>query len=965
MGLFDFLKKDNSQLKFNNKTIRIAVNKWCNDEASAEKKYGHISQWDTSEVTDMSKLFLDAHKFNSSIGNWNVSNVTTMHAMFDNAYDFNQEISKWDVSKVKDMSEMFSCAEDSIGLNFNQPIGDWDVSSVVNMKSMYYNAKSFNQDIGNWDVSNVIAMCGMFSRASKFNKPLDKWDVSNVTTMRSMFLGASKFNQLLNNWNVSNVIDMEGMFKGASSFNQDIGNWDVSGVTDMKAMFGEASSFNQNIGNWNVSNVTNMDQMFTGAISFNQDIGNWDVSNVTIMETMFAGASSFNQNIGNWDVSKVIGMKGTFAGASSFNQNIGNWNVSNVIDMVAMFYEASSFNQDIGNWDVSKVISMGLMFSKASLFNHPLNKWNVSKVTNMKGMFLEAVSFNQDLSKWDVLNVTASDMLTSSNFNLESAADQINILDKQEFINKLKELANNSKYTYSGNRNQYNLCLAAQNIMPLVEQNEIEILLGKDVSNISIVELKNIDLIKKFNSEILSDLTNNKISIILQNLIGLASIDGVDNENEKIVIESSSIRLTDFYDYKGEIKLKTHSEKNDVELSIYNALLFTHFEDDLEKEFIIELMSDLAFVDDNFHLSEYLNILNVSTMIQFPIEMFVEIVFSKKLKFYNIQKKQISDFETFSSISELYYDKGYGTALISLFTGDVSMFSDEISNANKLELNSLELSIYLVNIDLQSITDEKDDPAYDYTYLFGIIYRRFEKNYGLLNIEINNESINKYSFGHYQEYHFRMKKENDDEKKIFITPRIICFGVIYNKLLLIKTSNFDIEVNSKYDYLLYESVSALYGAIRFAMTDLEDGKEFLKDIYPEYDEKLISNEIDTKEVDQLKIKSLDLIPLEIRFSLNKLILAYIDITIVEKETLIITTLINLITTCYPIDTNEEVVLCSIEELKHKIGMLSVEQINHLNSTFINLIKFISENTQLEDLTKFMLGFYGDLELNNN
>jgi surface protein len=55
-------------MTFNNETLRIAVNEWCENEASAAKKYDHISQWNTSEVTDMSKLFLDAYKFNSSIG---------------------------------------------------------------------------------------------------------------------------------------------------------------------------------------------------------------------------------------------------------------------------------------------------------------------------------------------------------------------------------------------------------------------------------------------------------------------------------------------------------------------------------------------------------------------------------------------------------------------------------------------------------------------------------------------------------------------------------------------------------------------------------------------------------------------------------------------------------------------------------------------------------------------------------
>ncbi|WP_299055872.1 BspA family leucine-rich repeat surface protein [uncultured Polaribacter sp.] len=148
------LKRDT---KFDNETIREAVSEWLDDEIKAEAKYGHISSWDTSNVTDMSSLFLDAHEFNSPIDKWDVSNVTTMNAMFDNAYNFNQPLNNWNVSKVEDMGEMFSSLET---LKFNQPIGDWDVSKVTNMEHMFSRAESFNQPIGDWDVSKVTNMEG-------------------------------------------------------------------------------------------------------------------------------------------------------------------------------------------------------------------------------------------------------------------------------------------------------------------------------------------------------------------------------------------------------------------------------------------------------------------------------------------------------------------------------------------------------------------------------------------------------------------------------------------------------------------------------------------------------------------------------------------------------------------------------------------------------------------------------------
>ncbi|MDC0341522.1 BspA family leucine-rich repeat surface protein [Flavobacteriaceae bacterium] len=290
----------------------------------------------TTKVTNMSELFF---------------------IDFDTFSDFNQDISNWDVSNVADMSEMFLNAS-----SFNQPIGDWDVSNVTNMARMFYayysNSSSFNQDISNWDVSNVTDMSEMFLNASSFNQPIGDWDVSNVTDMRAMFAN-TPFNQPIGNWDVSNVTDMGAMFR-AESFNQPIGDWDVSNVTNMRAMFYGAKSFNQPIGNWDVSNVTDMGFMFYIATVFNQPIGDWDVSNVTIMNYMFGNATVFNQPIGGWNVSNVTTMEYMFGrngneGNNLFNQDISNWDVSNVTDMSVMFKYNEAFNQNLSSWSVDGV----------------------------------------------------------------------------------------------------------------------------------------------------------------------------------------------------------------------------------------------------------------------------------------------------------------------------------------------------------------------------------------------------------------------------------------------------------------------------------------------------------------------------------------------------------------------------------------------------------------------------------
>ena len=128
--------------------LRKAVELWLSDESKAITKYGHISLWDTSNVTDMSNMFCGTNKFNKDIGKWNTSNVTDMSHMFQCAKEFNQDIGNWDTSCVTDMRSMFHGAN-----NFNQYIGGWNTSNVIYMSKMFNDANNFNQDIGRWNTS--------------------------------------------------------------------------------------------------------------------------------------------------------------------------------------------------------------------------------------------------------------------------------------------------------------------------------------------------------------------------------------------------------------------------------------------------------------------------------------------------------------------------------------------------------------------------------------------------------------------------------------------------------------------------------------------------------------------------------------------------------------------------------------------------------------------------------------------
>ena len=123
--------------------IYIAVGAWIDPttRAEAETTYGHISDWETSHVTNMERLFCGniymeedpkMHAFNDDISRWDTSNVTTMEGMFNRTNAFNGDLSRWDTSNVTNMGSMFGFA-----YAFNGDLSRWDTSKVTDMSGMF------------------------------------------------------------------------------------------------------------------------------------------------------------------------------------------------------------------------------------------------------------------------------------------------------------------------------------------------------------------------------------------------------------------------------------------------------------------------------------------------------------------------------------------------------------------------------------------------------------------------------------------------------------------------------------------------------------------------------------------------------------------------------------------------------------------------------------------------------------
>ena len=99
-----------AKVTVNGWNIRWALQCWLEDKEEATKRFGHISDWDVSEVTNFEKLFNGAKDFNEDLSRWDVSKVTDMAGMFIGASSFNSDLSKWDTSKCTNMLYMFNGA---------------------------------------------------------------------------------------------------------------------------------------------------------------------------------------------------------------------------------------------------------------------------------------------------------------------------------------------------------------------------------------------------------------------------------------------------------------------------------------------------------------------------------------------------------------------------------------------------------------------------------------------------------------------------------------------------------------------------------------------------------------------------------------------------------------------------------------------------------------------------------------
>ena len=201
--------------------------------------YINVSGWNTTETKSMQQLFYGCSKL-SKIESYHyidTSKVTNMHGLF--AYtgfiDFgtvNSYLYNWNTSKVTDMSRMFEgCTFHSA--SYNNFI-TFKTTSLTDISGMFaYTSSSYNFTI-DFDTSNVTDMSSMF-KGSTMPIEFNTWPKGDCSHMFEDFYGS-----IQNMWS-GDVTNARYMFANSNITDYEFSSYirfiSLSGCTDTSYMF--------------------------------------------------------------------------------------------------------------------------------------------------------------------------------------------------------------------------------------------------------------------------------------------------------------------------------------------------------------------------------------------------------------------------------------------------------------------------------------------------------------------------------------------------------------------------------------------------------------------------------------------------------------------------------------------------------------------------------------------------------
>lgn len=178
------------------------LRKLVEDRIKKEGRNVDLNDIDTSKITDMTGIFKDL-SFNGNISNWNVSNVTNMSRMFyNNKKLISIDLSKWDVSKVENIAFMFKNCSSLSKIQLPK------FNNVITTVGMFEDCTSLIRfDISNINFENVEKCQYMFNNCKQLIavEKIEDIDVSKAISNNKyeyMFADCPKLHIDISSWGV-------------------------------------------------------------------------------------------------------------------------------------------------------------------------------------------------------------------------------------------------------------------------------------------------------------------------------------------------------------------------------------------------------------------------------------------------------------------------------------------------------------------------------------------------------------------------------------------------------------------------------------------------------------------------------------------------------------------------------------------------------------------------------------------
>ena len=367
-----------------------------------------ISNLNTSNVTDMSQLFVNCYNLsNIDVSGFDTQNVTNMEAMFRRCTGLTElDLSSFKTEKVSNMGYMF---EECINLKTIYVGSGWTTDNVTTSNQMFVSCNSlegsngtvYNQDnitatyahidggtanpgyLTDKNAPQAYAVLSDNNTVLTFYYDMQKKDRGGMSIIPISFGGTAEWSSYAST--ITSVV-FDTSFAACTTLSSTaywfnnldkltsvsgLGNLNTENVTDMGGMFWSCSSLTSvDVSGFNTANVTDMQYMFSNCESLTGlDVSGFNTENVTSMVCMFAGCYRLtNLDVSRFNTDKVTNMRAMFTGCNITSLDLSRFNTANVSNMATMFSGCSALTTIYGGdgWSTAAITNGTGMFGGCS-----------------------------------------------------------------------------------------------------------------------------------------------------------------------------------------------------------------------------------------------------------------------------------------------------------------------------------------------------------------------------------------------------------------------------------------------------------------------------------------------------------------------------------------------------------------------------------------------------------------------